>query len=235
MTTLEVLPRPTWAGEVATRLVAAVAGHPTLTLCLPTGATPRPVYRAAAAQGLDLSRATVVQLDEFGGLPPGDPGRCDTMLRVDLFERLTAPPGRSLRLDPDAADLDAECAAMARELDPPMDLVLLGIGANGHVALNEPGDPGHGVRRVALAPSTGDGAVGYGASERPTWGLTLGLDSILAAGEVWLLVNGAHKADILARALEGPVDLTVPASRLREHPRLTVLVDEDAASALAVG
>lgn len=232
MTNLEVLPGSEWAGEVAERLAAAVAAHPTMTLCLPTGATPRPVFHEVAARGLDLSRATVVQLDEFGGLPPGDPGRCDTMLRIDLFDRLAAPPARSLRLDPDAPDLEAECAALVRELVEPMDLVLLGIGANGHVALNEPGDPGLGIRRVELAESTAAGAVGYGAVRPPTWGLTLGIDAMLAAREVWLLVTGVHKAGILARALEGPVDASVPASRLREHPRLVVLADEDAAGAL---
>jgi len=88
---------------------------------------------------------------------------------------------------------------------------------------------------VTLADSTADGALGYGAAHRPTWGLTPGIDAMLAAGELWLLVNGAHKAAILARALEGPVGTDVPASRLREHPRLVVLADDAAAAALTRG
>lgn len=229
---LEVLPPAGWADDVARRLAARVAAEPDLRLCLPTGATPRPLYHALAPI-VDLSRATVVLLDEFGGLPPGDPGRCDTMLAADLLDRLAAPPARYLRLDPDAPEPSAECDAMAQALAVGLDLVLLGIGANGHVALNEPGDPDRGVRRVMLTDATADGAVAYGASKRPTWGLTLGLDEILAAHEVWLLVTGAHKAAILARALDGPATPEVPASLIAAHPGLTVLADEDAAALLA--
>jgi len=230
---IEVLaPGRAWAEAVSDELVAAVEASPELLLCLPTGATPRALYHHVAPR-LDLSRATVVQLDEFGGLPVGDPARCDTMLAVDLLDRLAAPPARVLRLDPDDADHAGQCRAMEEAIAPGIDLTLLGLGANGHVALNEPGDTERGVRRVPLSASTADGALGYGASRRPEWGLTLGLDAIMASREVWLLVTGTHKAAILARALEGPVGIEVPASLLREHPGLVVLADADAAAQLS--
>jgi len=225
-------PGRAWAESVGDGLVAQVGAVPDLLLCLPTGTTPRALYHHVAPR-LDLSRATVVQLDEFGGLPVGDPARCDTMLAVDLLDRLERPPARVLRLDPDGDDPDAQCRAMDDAIASGLDLTLLGLGTNGHVALNEPGDADRGVRRVALSPSTADGALAYGASRRPEWGLTLGLDAIMASREIWLLVTGAHKAAILARALEGPVGIEVPASLLRDHPGLVVLADTDAAAHLS--
>jgi glucosamine-6-phosphate deaminase len=223
-----------WAASVAGRLVAAIEAHPTLRLCLPTGATPRPLYHELAAR-CDLTAATVVVLDEFGGLPVDDPARCDTMIRRDLLDRLAAPPAAVLHLDPDAEDLDMECRRFDHEVAAGgLDLVLVGIGMNGHIGLNEPGSgPASPTRRVELAETTRQGAAAYGAASPPSWGLTLGLDRILEAREVWLLATGPGKADVLREALEGPITPRLPASLLRSHPRLVVLADEAAAAGLA--
>ncbi|MGM0819676.1 MAG: 6-phosphogluconolactonase, partial [Actinomycetota bacterium] len=143
-------------------------------------------------------------------------------------------PAAVHRLDPDAEDLDAECARFRRVVaDGGLDLCLLGLGANGHVGLNEPGSAPDGpTRRVGLAPASTVAASRYGDAA-PTWGLTLGMAEILEAREVWLLVAGAHKAAVLAEALEGPVTPALPASLLRRHERLRVLADAPAAAALS--
>jgi glucosamine-6-phosphate deaminase len=86
---------------------------------------------------------------------------------------------------------------------------------------------------VGTAATTQEAALGrYGAGTAPVMGITLGMDRLLSAGEVWLLVTGSRKADILARALNGPEGDDCPASFLRRHPRLWVVADEGAAARL---
>ena len=202
-------------------------------LCLPTGATPAPVYHAFAAGGGDLTSATVFLLDEFG-LPSGAPARCDTMLGRDLLDRLAAPPHRVVTWDTDADDLGAMCNAFDADVaDGGLDLVVLGIGGNGHLGINEPGTPRDApTRLVELHETTAAATDRYGADDRPAWGVTLGMARILEGREVWLLATGAHKAAIVRAACRGPVGPHVPASYLQTHPNVKVWLDEPAASAL---
>lgn len=199
-------------------------------MVLPTGGTPRPVYHELAARSLDLSDGEVFILDEFVGLPPSHPARCDTMIEHDLVALLDRPPPVHA-LDPDAADLDAEArryeAAVGADT---VDLTLLGLGLNGHVALNEPGStPEDGARVVNLHPAT---MASMDTDPLPERGITLGLANILASEEVWLLVTGEAKAPILAATVQGPIGPEVPASYLREHPNSVVFADEAAAARL---
>ena len=150
---LEVLPHRDWADSIADLWAERLSDSPEMTMCLATGSTPKPVYRAIGGHA-DLSRAKVFLLDEFG-LESGDPARCDVMLDDMLLSRLEGPPSVE-RLDPQAVDLDAECdrysQAIARD---GLGLVVLGLGVNGHLGLNEPGsDYDSTTRVVALADET---------------------------------------------------------------------------------
>jgi glucosamine-6-phosphate deaminase len=234
---LVVLPRASWAPAVADALVARLAARPSLRVCLPAGDTPSPVYAAlvaAEARGaVSFAAATVVMLDEWVGLPPGDPARCDVRLRAELLDRLRMPPDAFVSIDADGPDPEAA----AGRLDAAavgLDLVLLGIGTNGHVGFNEPGSrPDAPTRLVRLAVSSREAATArYGAGRIPTAGITVGLTRLLEADEAWLLVTGERKASILRRALDEPEGPDCPASWLRRHPRLVVFADEDAASLL---
>jgi 6-phosphogluconolactonase/glucosamine-6-phosphate isomerase/deaminase len=234
---VEVLPPNEWAATVASRLLERVAAQPAIRLCLPTGDTPTPVYEAvvagARARGVSFARATVVGLDEWVGLAPGDPARCDTRLRRELIDRLDPPPVyRPIAIDGVAADT----AAAAHDAEAArLDLVLLGLGQNGHVGFNEPGSSADSATRVvALAESSRLAAVErYGARRMPEAGITVGMDRLLEAGEIWLLVTGERKRDVLGRALHAPESADSPASFLRRHQRLHVIADEAAASVRA--
>jgi 6-phosphogluconolactonase/glucosamine-6-phosphate isomerase/deaminase len=235
---LEILPEGEWAGTVARWLAARLAERPALRVCLPTGDTPTPVYAelvAGAWRGeVSLRSATVVLLDEWVGLPPGDPARCDARIRDELIGQLAEPPV-FVPIDVDSGpDVEAAAAAHDAVVAQGLDLVLLGIGMNGHVGFNEPGSrPDDGTRVVRLAASSREAATArYGAGATPSGGITVGLARLLEAGECWLLVTGSRKAAILKRALDEAEGEDCPASYLRRHPRLTVFADEPAAALL---
>ena len=224
---VEELPAATWAAAVATELAARLQG-PARRVCLATGATPVPVYRRLGPDALRGS--TVFLLDEFGGLPPGHPGRCQTMLQKDLLDRVPAAEFRFP--DVDAPDLAGECVRYRDSInDGGLDLAVLGLGTNGHLGLNEPGSRREQTTRVVeLTEETRRGARRYGADPPPTWGLAVGLAEIMAAREVWLLVTGPSKAAILARVINEPVSEQIPATFLRNHPNSTIWADEEAAA-----
>ncbi len=236
---LEVLAPGAWAAAVASRLADRLRQRPDLRVCLPTGDTPTPVYAELVAGerrgDVSLAGATVILLDEWAGLPPGDPARCDARLRAELIDRLAEPPA-FVPIDVDGPD--DEAAALAHDAAARgLDLAILGLGMNGHVGFNEPGSrPDDPTRLVRLAVSSREAATTrYGAGSTPTAGITVGLARLLEAGECWLLVTGERKAGVLRRALEQPEGPDCPASYLRRHARLTVFADEAAASLLRLG
>ena len=224
--TVETISDDLWAKTIASRFEATVEqGH---RICLATGNTPTPLY-AEVAQLMALDGLTIFLLDEFGGLPADDPGRCVSMITRDLIDRAGGVPTVHV---PDVNSPDHDTAAQRYgELvaDGGLDLAIVGLGANGHIGMNEPGTTAdQGVRVVALAPSTSAGALAYGATIAPTWGITVGISELLDAREVWVLVTGEQKRDILNRTLHGEVDSDVPATFLTEHPNCTFFVDESA-------
>jgi glucosamine-6-phosphate deaminase len=229
---VEVFPADRWTAEVADRIEAVVGDRDAPRITMPTGNTPKPVYDELVRRQPDWSHVTMYLLDEFGGVPADHPARCEPMLRRDLLDRLQRPP--TLRtFDIDAADLDAELAAYEAELEAtPLDLVVLGLGRNGHVGLNEPGSAiDTPTRVVELADATRESAAHYGeGGPPPTWGITMGIGTMRTARQIWLLVTGAGKAEVLDRVLSGPVTPDLPATLLQKHPNATVMADDQALS-----
>ena len=226
---VEVLPAGSWAESVSAELIDRLAPSG-LRLCLATGATPLPVYARLPREALVAS--IVFLLDEFGGLPAGHRGRCETMLRTALLDRV--PAGAFHFPDVDAPDLEVECERYGGLINEGgLDLAVLGLGRNGHLGLNEPGSTADQPTRVVkLTEETREGARSYGADPPPTWGLAVGLSEILASREVWLLVTGAAKAAILARVINDEVTGQVPATLLRAHPNAVIWADAEAAPLL---
>ena len=234
-----VLTDPHRIGSVAAELVLnRLLARPGIRLLLPTGRSPQSMYaalRAHARSGhLPAPTGTVLQLDEYAGLGPGDPRSFAAQLRAQLDG---IPLGALRTLDGTAGDLTAEAARHAAVLEEaPIDLAVLGLGRDGHVAFDEPpARMASGVAVVRLAGVTReDAAPAFGGLEAvPDVALTTGLGTLYRARELILLVSGAAKAPALRAMLEDPVGPGSPASLLRDHPRLTIVCDRKAASLLA--
>jgi glucosamine-6-phosphate deaminase len=190
--------------------------------------------RAHAADGsLPSEGATLFQLDEYVGLGPADPRSYAAYLRRELDG---VRFGTLHTLDGSLPDTAAQCARHQELLDQaPIDLAVLGLGRDGHVAFDEPGSPPDaGMRVVELHPTTrADAGADFGGAEHvPREALTVGLRTLLKARELLMLVSGPAKADALHAMLERPPGPHCPASLIRRHPRLTVVCDEPAAARL---
>jgi glucosamine-6-phosphate deaminase len=203
---------------------------------LATGATPVALYEAirpAAATGtVDVSGWRPFAIDEYVCR------RDHPCANRAFFARhWDAIPGAGpvSQFDPEAHDLEAEAARFSKVLRAAggLDIAVLGIGTNGHLAFNEPGSARDSLARVATLTRESRLSASRCFAGPPALGLTLGLAELLGARRVLLLANGTGKAAIVARALEWGVNTDCPASFIREHESATVVLDEEAAARLS--
>jgi len=208
-----------------------------VTIVPPTGETPVGMYAELAARhargDLDTHGVSIVQLDEYLGLQPNDRRALFGWMDRTVLGPLSIDPARVWRLPTDG-DVDAACTAFDRGLDARggIDLAILGLGSNGHLGFNEPpSDATSPTRAVDLTPDTIAANARYWGSEAdvPARAVTLGLNTLLQARRILLLVAGASKHAIVRRALEGPVGEDVPASFVQQaRGAVTVVVDRAA-------
>jgi len=242
---MEVIIRPT--KQAAIQLVAQLIGRelknkPRFVLGLATGSTMEGVYDELVAMhersGLDFSHCTTFNLDEYIGLPHDNPWSYHDYMRRHLFSRANFNPAHTHLPDGMAADLEAECRRYEKMiLDVGgIDLQLLGIGSDGHIGFNEPLSALRSrTRQKALTPATlaqNAPYCGGDVAKMPRRAITMGVGTILEARRCLMLVTGRSKADILSRAVEGPITAMVSASALQLHPHCQVIVDEEAATNL---
>jgi glucosamine-6-phosphate deaminase len=230
------------AAAAAALLMARLERTPSLVIGLPTGHTPIPLYRALArayrAGRADFSRAVTFNLDEFCGLGAGDAGSYHSFMTAHLFSRVNLRAAHTHVLDGRAPDWRREVARYERLIAAAggLDMVILGIGHNGHLGFNEPADVLIArTHRAALRDGTrrANAALFNGRwQDVPTHALSMGIGTILNARCAVLLATGAAKARIVARALTGPVTTRVPASLLQMHPNVIAVLDREAAAAL---
>lgn len=242
---MEVVPLES-AEEVA-RLAADVVEAVVRTeadpvLGLATGSTPLPAYRElvrrhAAGSGPSYDRVRCFNLDEYIGLPPDHPESYRATIARELTDALGIAPDRVHGPDPtpDGLPTAGERYEASLVAAGGVDVQVLGIGTDGHLAFNEPGSSLASLTRLkTLTEETRrDNARFFGSlDEVPRHVLTQGLGTILRARHLLLLATGAAKADALAAAVEGPLTASCPASVLQLHPHVTVLADADAAGGL---
>jgi glucosamine-6-phosphate deaminase len=238
-----IVPDARAGGElVAEAMAQLLRRKPQAVLGVATGSTPLPVYEALAAKvrsgAVDVSRARIAQLDEYVGLPAGHPESYREVLRRQVLEPLGLGTDSFLGPDGAAEDVQAEAEAYERTLAEAggVDLQLLGIGTDGHIAFNEPCSSLSSRTRIkTLTEQTRkDNARFFGGdiAQVPTHVITQGIGTILDARHVVLMATGESKAEAVAAAVEGPVAAVCPASALQLHRHATVVVDEAAASKL---
>ncbi|TBL80373.1 glucosamine-6-phosphate deaminase [Paenibacillus thalictri] len=206
-------------------------------LGLATGGTPVGIYKEVVAsyeRGLvSFREATTFNLDEYVGLPETHPESYHSYMQSHLFNYIDLPASSAHIPDGNAADLQAECLRYNMLLDKAgqIDLQLLGLGHNGHIGFNEPDHAlTGGTHIVTLRDETRQANARFFDSidQVPTHALTMGVGTILQAKMILLVVRGADKAEIVHRALTGPITTDCPASLLQTHPHLVVLLDSEA-------
>lgn len=242
-----VAPDAAQGGAFAARRIAdvlhAVVGRPPV-LGLATGRSVTPIYEALVdafrRHDLDASRVQTFNLDEYLGLDADHPASFRRFMRERLFEPAGIPTGSCHFPEASAGGDGAEATVYEDAIRAAggIDLQLLGIGVNGHVAFNEPGSTrSTRTRRVRLAPETlrENGAAFEGLGAIPSEAVTMGIATILETRRVMLVAWGSSKAAPLARAFLGAVSSSCPASFLQEHPgAVELVVDRDAARDLEV-
>lgn len=227
---------------VADAIEGLLARRPDAVLGLATGTSPLAVYdelvRRFEAGRLSFARARAFTLDEYVGLAPEHPERYRNVIDAEIAGRVDFAPGAVQGPDGLADDLPAACAAYEGAIAAAggVDLQILGIGTDGHIAFNEPGSSlASRTRMKTLTDQTRrDNARFFGGDVEavPRHCLTQGLGTIMAARHVVLVATGTGKAEAVHQLVEGPVSALWPATILQHHPHATVLLDDAAASRL---
>ena len=226
------------AAALATRVLNAIVANPKLVLGLPTGRTPLALYRElrerSTGNQIDWSGVRTFNLDEFAGLDADHPASYRAFMQAQLFNHVSIDPANIGMLNGRAPDLKMECrrydAAIAAAGG--IDLQILGIGANGHIGFNEPADGLCAHTHIAdlEQQSRQANAQRFGGdwTAVPERALSIGMAAILGARQIVLMATGAKKADAVYRMIEELITPKLPASFLQVHPRVTVMLDDQA-------
>jgi glucosamine-6-phosphate deaminase len=231
------------AALLVARLVAReLRANPSLVLGLATGRTMETVYRVLVRlhreERLDFSLCRTFNLDEYVGLAPEDARSYRYYMNQRLFSQVNLDQRNTHLPNGMAADLEAECRAYEQKIERcgGIDLQLLGLGQAGHIGFNEPLSALRSRTRVkALSPVTIEQNAAFfgGAQNVPRRAITMGVGTILECRRCLLLATGPSKAEVIAKAVEGPITSMISATALQLHARCTVVVDEAAATKLA--
>jgi len=215
---------------------------PTANIGLATGSSPLSIYdelaRRHQQEGLDFSKAHGFMLDEYVGLPADHPERYRNVIEKEIASRVDWPAAQVQGPDGNAHNLPAACAAYEAAIKKAggIDLQILGIGTDGHIAFNEPGSSLSSRTRIkTLTEQTRQDNARFfddDIDHVPHHCLTQGLGTIMEARHLVLIATGRHKAEAIHQLVEGPISAMWPATVMQMHPHATVLVDPAAASRL---
>ena len=202
--------------------------------CAATGNSPRLSYQLLAdvyhQQPALLEQLRILKLDEWGGVPMEDPQTCEVFLQEYLLKPLHINAARYFAFHSDPADPQEECNRIYTiiQKQAPIDLCILGLGKNGHIAFNEPSDILHPYCHVAqLSAESMQHTMAQTMQTQPTYGLTLGMADILSAKKIILLVTGSNKKIVIEKLLQPNITTKLPASLLWLHPNVECLIDEN--------
>lgn len=214
-------------------IISAIVASNNLLLCTATGNSTTETYRQLVRKKDSFPAADlrIIKLDEWGGVPADHPMTCETYLQQKLLQPLRIKPDNYISLNSDADDPDKECSRIQQLLESkgPIDLCILGIGINGHIAFNEPDsflNPD--CHKARLSTSSLNHPMVRETGVVPKYGLTLGMANILKSRRILLLISGKSKAEITQAFMQKKIDTQLPASFLWLHPDVLCLCDRDA-------
>ena len=229
--------------ELSQAAAATVAktlnSKPNAVLGLATGSTPLGLYKELARmhkdEGLDFSQVTTFNLDEYVGLKQDHPQSYHYFMHENLFKHINIAKQNIYIPSGSTDNYEAFCKWYEQRIDEcgGIDLQILGIGTDGHIAFNEPTSSlGSRTRIKTLAKQTIDDNARFFESpeEVPVYAITMGVGTILEAEKIVLLAHGQHKAEAVAKTVEGPVTSMITASALQLHPEVMLILDREAAS-----
>ncbi|GAB2699176.1 galactosamine-6-phosphate isomerase [Mucilaginibacter koreensis] len=212
-------------------MVNTIKENPQALLCPATGNSPTGAYRQLVQQKekLDTSQIKVVKLDEWAGLPMNHTGSCEYYLQKELLQPLGLPAENYMAFNSESDQPDAECERIQKYLNTqgPVDLCILGLGLNGHIAFNDPAE--------TLQPDVHLARLSEASLAHPmvqdvaglTHGYTLGMADILKSKNILLIVNGRHKHNIFQQLMKKEIGTQLPASLLWLHAHAYCYYCED--------
>lgn len=228
-------------GQAAGKLFCDfVCEKPDCVLGLATGATPVPTYNYIAQQYADgkvsFKNVKTFNLDEYCDLPREHKNSYYTFMKENLFSKLDISLDNVGFLNGNAENPEAESARYAADIASKggIDIQLLGIGRNGHIAFNEPADEFTGEsHKIKLTDSTIEAnSIYFDDIPMPRYAMTMGIGSIMKAKKIVLIATGSSKAEAIKAMIKGPVTPHCPASVLQQHNDVVVFLDEAAAALL---
>jgi glucosamine-6-phosphate deaminase len=227
--------------NAATKVADVLNAKPDAVLGLATGSTPLGLYkelvRMHREEGLDFAQVTTFNLDEYVGLPPSDKQSYHYFMWEEFFHHINIASHNIYIPSGTTSNYQAFCPWYERRIEEcgGIDIQILGIGSDGHIAFNEPGSSLRSRTRLkTLAKQTIDDNARFfeRPEDVPIYAITMGVGTILEARSILLLANGEKKASAVAKMVEGPMTSMVPASALQLHPVADVMLDSAAASEL---
>jgi glucosamine-6-phosphate deaminase len=233
-----IQPKSEAATDVAARLIARLLREkPDAVLGLATGSTPLRLYRTLVKMNLDWRKVTAFNLDEYVGLRPDHTASYHSFMWEKFFKHINIAKKNIHIPDGMTKNVTAFCERYEKQIRVAggIDLQLLGVGTDGHIGFNEPTSSLASRTRIKTltARTRRDNARFFGSeSQVPHHVITMGIGTIMEARHCLLLAFGKNKARAVAEAAEGPITARNPASVLQMHPKVTVCLDEEAASRL---
>lgn len=220
--------------EAAALIRLVIEKNPEAVIVLATGHSPQLAYRFLAEgileNPLDVGRVTFVKLDEWLGLSAEDEATCEHFIQNEIIKPLGIKEENYLHFIPEAADPEAECRRVqkAYEALEKVDLVILGIGMNGHLGLNEPGKeligPAH---TIGLDEKTKGHEMLSHTKEKVSRGITLGMENLFKGEQILLLADGREKEKGLSWYLNDRISTQVPVSLLKLHPNCSCIINRE--------
>ena len=224
----------------AEEIIRLVKSKPDAVICFASGDSPRLAYKLLVEKSLiekiDFSRVILIGLDEWVGIPPSNEGSCHYFLKTNLVDKLNFNKSNIHLFDALSEHLQQECNRMDAVIASKncIDLMLVGLGMNGHIGFNEPGASTNCYSHVTDLDkiTTSVGQKYFKQAAVLEKGITLGLKHLLESKRVLVIANGIRKANIIKKMMEEEISEMLPASIVRRHSNAVLMMDEEAASLL---